>query len=96
MVGYLYFIKIVNFVSNACRTKVDTGFVNSAVAGGQPKAQTKNLVAGGQAKAPRKTLVAGGQTKAPRKKTRIKKKIEHDFEFKTWGHALENLRTLLI
>ena len=83
MVGYLYFIKIVYFVSNACRTKVGTGFGNSAVAGGQTKA-------------PRKTLVAGWQTKAPRKKSRIKKKIEHDIEFKTWGHALENLLTHLI
>ena len=31
-----------------------TGFVNSAVASGQAKAQTKTLVAGGQPKAPSK------------------------------------------
>ena len=42
------------FITSVCRPKVGPGFGNSAVAGGQAKAQTKNLVAGGQAKAPSK------------------------------------------
>ena len=48
-------------VVSACRAKGIPVLGNSAVAGGQAKAQTK-------------TLVAGGQAKTPRKKTRINKK----------------------
>ena len=47
-------------VVSACRAKGIPVLGNSAVAGGQTKAPTKNLV-------------AGGQTKARRKKTRINK-----------------------
>jgi len=52
------------FITSVCRPKVGPGFGNSAVAGGQAKAQTKNLVAGGQAKAPSKNETQNKETRA--------------------------------